>query len=134
MGALPDERVELMNDFVRAKVMEVLRLDTDRQPDRRARLMDLGLDSLMAIQLRNLIENGVGLGRTLPATLIFDYPTIEAITNFLLARLVAATGNKATVDGTTPLPSALAGSRVREIEALSDEEAEALLLKRLEPK
>ena len=131
--ALPDERVELMNDFVRAKVMEVLRLDTDRQPDHRARLMDLGLDSLMAIQLRDLIENGVGLGRTLPATLMFDYPTIEAITNFLLARLVAGTGNTVTVDGTTPLTPALAGSRVREIGALSDEEAEALLLKRLEP-
>ena len=65
---------------------------------------------------------------------MFDYPTIEAITNFLLARLVAGTGDTVTVDGTTPLPSALAGSRVREIEALSDEEAEALLLKRLEPK
>jgi malonyl CoA-acyl carrier protein transacylase len=132
-AALADEREELMNDYVRARVMEVLRLEADRRPDRRHRLMDLGLDSLMAIQLRNLLESGLGLGRTLPATLMFDYPTIESISAFLLESCIgesAAAAPARPVQGTPP--ASAASTRAQEIEALSDGEAEARLLKRLE--
>src|SRR5262245_22177132 len=41
----------------------------------------MGLDSLMAVELRNLL--GRLVGRTLPATLLFDYPTLEAIAGYL---------------------------------------------------
>jgi hypothetical protein len=97
-------------------------------------LMDLGLDSLMAVQLRNLLESGLGLDRSLPATLMFDYPTIAAISGFLQN---CTTGNN-TAAALSPKdedrPSQPLSSRAQEIEALSDEEAEALLLKRLERK
>ena len=83
-SALPDEREELMNDYVRTRVMEVLRMDADRRPGLQHRLMDLGLDSLMAVQLRNLLELGLGLERSLPATLMFDYPTIASISTLLV--------------------------------------------------
>ena len=61
-SALPDEREELMNEYVRSRVMEVLLLDADRRPGLQHRLMDLGLDSLMAVHLRNLLESGLGAG------------------------------------------------------------------------
>src|SRR5262249_50288589 len=51
--ALPGERHDLLCDFIRQHVMWVLRRDTDQPPDRHDRLMDLGLDSLMAVQLRD---------------------------------------------------------------------------------
>jgi acyl transferase domain-containing protein/SAM-dependent methyltransferase len=131
-SALPDERKELMNEYVRTRVMEVLRTEADRRPGLEHRLMDLGLDSLMAVQLRNLLESGLGLGRSLPATLMFDYPTIASISALLLgctsgeepSAVLPPTIEKRTPEGMS--------QRAQEIGALSDDEAEALLLKRLE--
>ena len=131
-SAVPDEREELMNEYVRAGVMEVLRMDADHPPGIRHRLMDLGLDSLMAVQLRNLLESGLGMDRSLPATLMFDYPTIASISTFLLSR-TSCDGPSAVVSPTVEEgPSESASHRAQEVEALSDDETEALLLKRLE--
>jgi len=86
-SALPGERMELLRDFVRAQVVRILRLGSEQLPDRHARLMDLGFDSLMAVQLRNQLAKGVGMARALPATLMFDQPTIEAIATYLLDQI-----------------------------------------------
>ena len=41
--------------------MAVLKLDASEPPGRHDRLMDLGFDSLMAVQLRNALGTGLGL-------------------------------------------------------------------------
>ncbi len=86
--ALPADRLDLLRDFVRERVVRILRLDPSEPPARNARLMDLGFDSLMAVQLRNQLGIGLGLDRPLPATLMFDYPTIDGIAENLLARVL----------------------------------------------
>jgi acyl transferase domain-containing protein/SAM-dependent methyltransferase len=131
-SALPDEREELMNDYVRTRVMEVLRLDADRRPGLQHRLMDLGLDSLMAVQLRNLLESGLGLERPLPVTLMFDYPTIAAISALLVNYSSEENPSPEFSQSTQDRPAESLSHRAQEIGALSDDEAEALLLKRLE--
>jgi acyl transferase domain-containing protein/SAM-dependent methyltransferase len=133
-SALPDEREELMNEYVRARVMEVLRMDADRRPGLQHRLMDLGLDSLMAVQLRNLLELGLGMERSLPATLMFDYPTIASISALLVE---FTSGKDPSAFPSPPIenqPAESRSDRAQEIGALSDDEAEALLLQRLERK
>ncbi len=126
-AALPDERIDLLRDFVRAQVVRILKLGGEQMPDRHARLMDLGFDSLMAVQLRNQLAKGVGLPRALPATLMFDQPTIEAIAAYLLGQLgetAAATQPARAVAEATPRVDELAVSQ------MSDSDIEKLLMER----
>ena len=90
--------------------MAVLRLDLSQAPAPDQRLMDLGFDSLMAVQLRNQVGSGLGLGKTLPVTLMFDYPTIDAIAHHILARLAL---DRAGPDGAPPAAGARQARRCR---------------------
>jgi len=56
-------------------------MPTDDQIEPRQRLFDAGIDSLMSVELKNRLE--ASLERPLRSTLIFDYPTTEALTNYL---------------------------------------------------
>jgi SAM-dependent methyltransferase len=128
LAALPAERHALLRDFVRARVMAVLRLDEAHAPGKNDRLMDLGFDSLMAVQLRNALSTGLGFERPLPATTMFDYPTIEALAGRLLDLL--APPAPAVVDVARPvIPAPVLGAEA--VAAMSDDEVEAALLKRL---
>ena len=126
---LPADRLELLREYVRERVVRVLRLDSAEPPARNARLMDLGFDSLMAVQLRNLLGSGLGLDRPLPASLMFDYPTIDALAGRLLELLaVAAPAAPAPAQG----EPARARVGTAAVEAMSEAEVEALLLEKLE--
>jgi myxalamid-type polyketide synthase MxaE and MxaD len=84
--ARPHERRELLQGFVQAEAARVLGFERNRQPDLREGLFQMGMDSLMAVELKSRLENGVKV--PLPATLTFDYPTIEALTNYLAKEIL----------------------------------------------
>jgi hypothetical protein len=122
--ASPEEREELLVDYVRAGVLRVTRSDASRRIGRRDRLMDIGVDSLMAVELAKRLEGGLALAEPLAATLVFDHPTIEAIARHLDALL----------QDTAPAPGAdeEPAPALVDVESLSDDEVERLLLRKLE--
>ncbi|HLF24968.1 MAG TPA: amino acid adenylation domain-containing protein [Anaerolineae bacterium] len=79
--APPDDRRRVLTTFMCEQVRKVLHLDPSSELDVRQPLNELGLDSLVAIEVRNVL--GLALGRTLPATVLFEYPTIEGLSNYL---------------------------------------------------
>ena len=77
-------------------------------------LKEVGLDSLMAVELRNALVRQTGLD--LSATLIFDYPTPARLADHLAPRL-----------GIAPAPAAAPAPEPDDMDGLSDTDLEALL-------
>ncbi|MGE4050110.1 MAG: type I polyketide synthase [Piscinibacter sp.] len=129
-AAVPAQRLDLLRELVRAQVMQVMRLDTASPPALHDRLMDLGMDSLMAVQLRNGLGRALELPRALPSTLMFDHPTIDAIARHLLERLAPeAVAPAPPASARTAAAPALGAADVAD---LSDEEIARLLDQRLD--
>lgn len=79
------ERAALLMQELRLTAAEVLGLSSAQGIDPDEKLMAAGLDSLMSIELRNRLNKRLEL--TLPATLVFDYPTLASMQPYLLAKL-----------------------------------------------
>ncbi|CQR60908.1 type I polyketide synthase [Streptomyces leeuwenhoekii] len=80
----PEQRQRLLEPWVIEHIAAVLRLGTDRF-DANTSLVTLGLDSLMAIALRNRLQGELALD--IPTTVMWTHPTASALTRYLLARL-----------------------------------------------
>lgn len=124
-AAPPNRRTTLVQAHVRRMTLQVLGLDMEFPIDARRPLNELGLDSLMAVELRNALAATLKI--SLPATLLFDYPTIQALVEFLVHRLFT----EEELAAVHPIPDRMR-TGVAELEQLSEEQAEALLLRELE--
>src|SRR5690606_26506355 len=94
LAASASNRYSLLFDGLHGEAAKALGLAAGDTIDPAVPLTELGLDSLMAVELRNALASR--LGRTLPATLLFNYPTLGELTTHLLSELtesaVAAPG------------------------------------------
>ncbi|SCL23206.1 Acyl transferase domain-containing protein [Micromonospora pallida] len=94
--AHPTERRQLLQEYVQRVAVTILGLPSAQPVNPQQPLRELGLDSLMAVELRNAL--GVFAGRHLPSTLAFDHPTVTRLTDYLLRELFP--------EPTTPPPAA----------------------------
>jgi acyl carrier protein len=91
-------------------------------------LGELGLDSLMGVELRNRLE--AELATKLSATLAWNHPTVDDLSAYLLGRLGYDSAPDGGADGDTPVPVCGDGSFAALVAAtgeLDDAEAIAVL-------
>ncbi|MGV9434787.1 SDR family NAD(P)-dependent oxidoreductase, partial [Nocardia sp. NPDC003648] len=88
-GADADRRRQLVLDTVRTHIADVLGHDSVSAIDPARAFQDLGFDSLSAVELRNRLKTVTGLA--LPATVVFDYPTPQALAEHLADEFLGTT-------------------------------------------
>src|SRR6185437_4256110 len=125
----PSERKGKTFTGARSSLVEALEREAARvlgfesaRLDRDLGFFEMGMDSLLALEFRGRIESSLGIA--VPATLLFDSPSIHALADSLL--------DEKTTPTWKPEDTRVAEAVLRtQIELLSEEDAEVLLLEKL---
>ncbi|MFY9983858.1 MAG: type I polyketide synthase [Chthoniobacterales bacterium] len=121
-------RREILVAQLRSLAGEVLGFEPCREIDLEQGLFDMGMDSLMAVELKGRLERSLDL--QLSSSVMFDYPNIRALTDYILTEAFDSEPFKETTGALSNGAQALS-----DIEALNDaseDEIANLLLTRLE--
>ncbi|MFI5009399.1 MAG: SDR family NAD(P)-dependent oxidoreductase [Solirubrobacterales bacterium] len=97
-----DERGRVALEEVRTHVAVILGHDSREAVQAEKNFLELGFDSLAAVELRNRLNTVAGL--RLPATLVFDHPTPLALAEQLLAEVEAGSEQFLTAGGQSVEP------------------------------
>ncbi|WP_319436005.1 type I polyketide synthase [Mycobacterium sp. RTGN5] len=103
------QRKKLVLEHLRNTVAEVTRIDASEIREE-AGFFDLGMDSLMAVELRRRLEQAVG--KELPATLAMDFPRLSDVADYLLSDVLNL--NERASSQLTTQPTSLATSATDE--------------------
>jgi NAD(P)-dependent dehydrogenase (short-subunit alcohol dehydrogenase family)/acyl carrier protein len=118
MRAMPSaDRKPFLIEYLAGLVRQALRLKESTPIPPRQGLFDLGLDSIVALELKTRLESG--LGCPLRATLLFAYPNLESLAGYLLTE--ALTFPPEPEPEEAPVP-----------ESLSEDELAALIAEEIE--
>jgi phthiocerol/phenolphthiocerol synthesis type-I polyketide synthase B len=77
----PAQRRDLLVDHVAAQVVKAMGLASPQLLDPSTGFFQSGMDSLMSVTLQRSLSDT--LGEALPASVVFDYPTVEALADYL---------------------------------------------------
>ncbi len=95
-------RKDVLALFLQGEVKAILRLPAT--PGTTVGFFDLGVDSLMAVELRNRLNRAFAGNYTASNTVVFDYPDIAALSTFLANELAQAIGEDAPSSSPPPPP------------------------------
>ncbi|MFE1886944.1 phosphopantetheine-binding protein [Streptomyces diastatochromogenes] len=113
----PRLREQLLLDRVLGHVTAVLGEESGPEVDPDRGFFDLGMDSVMAVALKALLDEDLGLDT--PQTLTFECPTSRALADWLLETLTAEPD---AAEAAPPAPAAQAEAEEEDLESLTDDE------------
>ncbi|MCP4352170.1 MAG: SDR family NAD(P)-dependent oxidoreductase [Desulfobacterales bacterium] len=123
-----NDRPDILTSHIQNEVAEILWLDSSDIPELNKGFFDMGIDSLLALELKKRLEKA--LGQILPTTLAFEHPTIETLADFLLREVLSFDLAEKTVTNNHK-DSDDSDIMAAKLEELSETEAEELLMKKL---
>ncbi|NEQ72619.1 MAG: type I polyketide synthase [Okeania sp. SIO2C9] len=127
-----EERQEILTEHIRGQVTQVLGLSSSQLPELNLGFMEMGMDSLMAVELKNRLQNQLGIN--LPETIAIEYPTIMKLSLYV-EELMAwkTTENSLSEDGMNKTDvSERDGKILPVLEDISEEDFETLAAQQLE--
>jgi acyl carrier protein len=131
-NASPAHRRDILIAHLRSQACIILGFDLSREIELEQGLFDMGMDSLMAMEFKGRLQRSLAV--PLPSTLTFNYPTIKALTNYLLSealRFDSAPAQEKAAPIPTPAPARVVSVDYSSGD-LSEDEISDLLLKKLE--
>jgi phthiocerol/phenolphthiocerol synthesis type-I polyketide synthase B len=84
----PERRRDMVVDHIGALAAEVMGIPASESLDPSAGFFELGMDSLMSVSLQRTLS--ASLAQPLPPSVIFDYPSVEALADYVGALLLGA--------------------------------------------
>nr|VFJ96263.1 MAG: benzoate-CoA ligase [Candidatus Kentron sp. LFY] len=132
-----EERWDHLSAYVRSQLAMVLGVDDPSSIDTESGFFDLGMDSTAAVAFTNRLE--VGLGHSLPATLLFKYSSPNTLVDYIVDEVLAQNADRGAAfevgqAADTSQSSSQGASReaLNKVKRLSDQELEALIDRKLQ--
>ncbi|GAB1545335.1 hypothetical protein NUACC21_80110 [Scytonema sp. NUACC21] len=141
--ATESERQDLLISYLQTEVAKVMELELSQLPEPQQGFFDMGMDSLMAVQLKEELEASIGC--SLPTTLILECPNIRELARYLGQKLLpkgvslASTVTSKQAHSVKPQPTGTVtslqadedGELSTHLQTLSEEEIADLLAQKL---
>ncbi|VFN01602.1 MAG: polyketide synthase 12/epothilone polyketide synthase D, partial [Candidatus Kentron sp. G] len=114
----PEKQRSFLTAHIRSELNRVLGFDPAQPMDADIGFTNLGMDSLMVVESRNRLQ--ASLGRSLSSTLLFKYPTLDSLVDYLLREVSTqgspkelSTDSERTIEHSPTEPIAIIGMGCR---------------------
>ena len=129
LQAFPADQPKVSTTFVQNLVQAIS--GSKELPEADARFLDTGFDSLMVVEMSSQIRVELGAETEVPATLVFDYPRISDLAEFLRTAIVTDQPQTQSPLKQVDVPK-ISSTTENEIASMSEEQALEALMKELE--
>lgn len=130
LKAVPtEERRAFIEAHVRQHVARVISAPEPAALNLHQGLFEMGLDSLMSVELKGRLESSVA--QPLPSTLTFNYPTIADLARYLDEQVLTAVAAAASPASSAAEPAENSAAPAKDVEDMSEDDLAALLAAKL---
>jgi acyl transferase domain-containing protein/NADP-dependent 3-hydroxy acid dehydrogenase YdfG/acyl carrier protein len=114
-SANTEDRILILKEFLIGIIRDILGISSSESIDEKKGFFEMGLDSLMAVEFKNRIQEAIGDTHRLRSTIVFDFSSLSKMTEYL-AEVLGIKVESITV-------TEVISEKDKEIEDLSEEEA-----------